>query len=81
MAAIIVAVDIIIAAAGIMDIDMVLLSQITNNPVSPAILVAIVAAGCLVLFVVVKIGGVILKLLLGLAGIAIVWWFVAKMIH
>lgn len=31
--------------------------------------------------VAVKIGGFILKLLLGLAAIALVWWFVAKMIH
>ena len=39
------------------------------------------AAGAIVLFVAVKIGGVILKLLLGLAAIALVWWCVAKMIH
>jgi hypothetical protein len=60
---------------------MVLFSQITNNLSSPAIEAAVVVVGFLVLFVMVKIGGVILKLLLGLAGIAIIWWFVVKIIH
>jgi hypothetical protein len=43
--------------------------------------VAIVAAGLVVLFVLVKIGGVILKVVLGLAGIGLIWWFCLKMIH
>lgn len=60
---------------------MILISQITNNLASPVIKAAVVVVGCLVLFVLVKIGGVILKLLLGLAGIALVWWFVVKIIH
>jgi len=60
---------------------MILFSQITNNLASPAIKAAIVVVGCLVLFVLVKIGGVILKLFFGLAGIALVWWFVVKIIH
>jgi hypothetical protein len=60
---------------------MILLGQITNNLSSPAIQVVMVATVCLVLFVAVKIGGVILKLLLGLAAIAIIWWFFVKMIH
>ncbi len=60
---------------------MVFLGQIATNPTSPAVQVAMLAAGAIVLFVAVKIGGIILKLLLGLAAIALVWWFVAKMSH
>jgi|HubBroStandDraft_3_1064219.scaffolds.fasta_scaffold476025_2 hypothetical protein len=60
---------------------MILFSQITNNLGSPAIEAAIVIAGGLVLFVAVKIGGFILKLLMGLAVIALIWWFVVKMFH
>ncbi len=48
---------------------------------SPAVQVAMLAVVGVVIFVAVKIGGVILKLLLGLAAIACVWWVVAKMIH
>ncbi len=58
---------------------MIILAQITTNLSSPAIQVAMVAAGCLVLFVVVKIGGFILKLLLGLAVLGgFIWWFFPK---
>jgi hypothetical protein len=61
---------------------MILFSQITNNLGSPpAIEAAIVITGGLVLFVAVKIGGFILKLFLGLAVIALIWWFVVKMFH
>jgi hypothetical protein len=48
---------------------------------SPAVQVAMLAVVVVVIFVAVKIGGVILKLILGLAAIALVWWFVAKMSH
>ncbi len=47
----------------------------------PAVQVAMLAVVGVVIFVAVKIGGLILKLLLGLADIALIWWFVAKMIH
>ena len=60
---------------------MVLFGQITTNLTSPAVQVTMLVAGAIVLFVAVKIGGFILKLLLGLAAIALIWWFVAKMIH
>ena len=48
---------------------------------SPAVQVATLAVVGVMIFVAVKIGGVILKLLLGLAAIALIGWFVAKMIH
>jgi hypothetical protein len=60
---------------------MVLFGQITTNMSSPAVQVAMLAVVVVVIFVAVKIGGVILKLILGLAAIALVWWFVAKMSH
>jgi len=60
---------------------MVLFGQITTNMTSPVVLLAILAAGAIVLLVAVKIGGFIMKLLLGLAAIALIWWFVAKIIH
>ena len=60
---------------------MVLFGQLTTNMSSPAVQVAMLAVVGVVIFVAVKIGGVILKLLLGLAAIACVWWVVAKMIH
>jgi hypothetical protein len=47
--------------------------------------VAIVAAGCLLLYVAVKIGYAILKMLLGLAGLALlggaIWWFLSGVNH
>ena len=60
---------------------MFLFGLITARPASPVVQVVIVAAGLVALFVLVKIGGVILKVVLGLAGVGIVWWFFAKMIH
>jgi hypothetical protein len=55
---------------------MILIGQITPHTTSPVVQAALVAAGCLVLYVAFKIGGVILKMLLGLALIAgAVWWF------
>ena len=47
--------------------------------------VAVVVAGCLVLYVAFKIGFVILKIVLGLAGLALLagacWWFLSGMHH
>jgi hypothetical protein len=41
--------------------------------------VAMLAAGAIVLFVAVKIGGFILKMLLGLAVLGgVIWWFLQK---
>jgi hypothetical protein len=57
------------------------LNQITSSWSSSSTLVkvAMVAAGCLVLFVAFKVGHIILKLLFGLVGLALlgwaVWWF------
>ena len=52
---------------------------------SPAVQVAVVVAGCLVLYVAFKIGFVILKIVLGLAGLALLggasWWFLSGMHH
>jgi len=52
---------------------------------SPAVQVAVVVAGCLVLYVAFKIGFVILKIVLGLAGLALlggaIWWFLSGMHH
>ena len=63
---------------------MTILGQITNIS-SPPVLMALVVAGGLVLLVAVKIGGVILKLLFVLAGLAllggVLWWFFPQMIH
>jgi hypothetical protein len=58
---------------------MVLFSQITTNLTSPAVQVAMLAVGAIVLFVVVKIGGFILKILLGLVVLGVFsWWFLLK---
>ena len=52
---------------------------------SPAVQVAVVVAGCLVLYVAFKIGFVILKIVLGLAGLALLggasWWLLSGMHH
>jgi hypothetical protein len=48
----------------------------------PAAKVAMVVAGCLALFVAFKVGRFILKVLLGLAALALLagalWWFLLK---
>jgi len=58
---------------------MVLFGQITNNLSSPAVQVAVVVAGCLVLYLAFKIGLVVLKVALGLVVLALLggasWWF------
>lgn len=64
---------------------MVLFSQITNNLSSPAVQVAVVAAGCLVLYVAFKIGLVVLKIALGLVVLMLLggatWWFLSGINH
>jgi hypothetical protein len=50
---------------------MIHIGQISANMSSPAVQVAVVVAGCLVLYVAFKIGFVILKIVLGLAGLAL----------
>jgi hypothetical protein len=59
---------------------MVLIGQITTSLSSPVVQVAIVVAGCLVLFMVFKVGYFILKMALGLVGLALLggaisWFF------
>jgi hypothetical protein len=58
---------------------MALLDQITTHMASPVVQVAILVAAGLMLFVAVKIGGFILKMLLGLALLGgLFWWFLSK---
>jgi hypothetical protein len=46
---------------------------------APVVLVAMLAAGSFVFFVAVKIGGFILKMLLGLVLLGgVIWWFFSK---
>jgi len=64
---------------------MVLFGQITNNLSSPAVQVAVVVAGCLVLYVAFKIGLVVLKIALGLVVLVLlggaIWWFLSGISH
>ena len=64
---------------------MIHIGQISANMSSPAVQVAIVVAGCLVLYVAFKLGFVILKIILGLAALALlggaIWWFLSGMPH
>ena len=61
------------------------IGQISANMSSPAVEVAVVVVGCLVLYAAFKIGLVILKIVLGLAGLALLggasWWFLSGMHH
>jgi hypothetical protein len=64
---------------------MIHIGQINANMSSPAVQVAVVVAGCLMLYVAFKLGFVILKIVLGLAGLALLagasWWFFSGMHH
>ena len=64
---------------------MLLIAQIPANLPAPVVQLVIVAVGCLLLYVAVKIGYVILKMLVGLAGLALlvgaIWWFWSGMNH
>ena len=50
---------------------MIHIGQISANMSSPAVEVAVVVVGCLLLYVAFKIGFFILKIALGLAGFAL----------
>jgi hypothetical protein len=57
----------------------IFIGQITTHTSSPVVQVAMVAAGCIVLYVAFKIGGVILKVLLGLALLTgVIWLFSSR---
>jgi uncharacterized membrane protein YGL010W len=64
---------------------MLCIGQITTNLSPLVVQVVIVAAGCLLLYVAVKIGYVILKVVLGLAALALlggaIWWFLSAVNH
>ena len=58
---------------------MAFLGQITTNMSSPGAQVAMLAVVVFVLLIAVKIGGFILKMLLGLAVLGgVIWWLLAK---
>lgn len=64
---------------------MVHIGQITTSMSSPVVQIAVVVAGCLVLYVAFKIGFVILKIALGLVALALLggatWWFLSGINH
>jgi hypothetical protein len=64
---------------------MLFIAQIPASLPASVVQVAIVAVGCLLLYVAIKIGHVILEMLLGLAGLALlggaIWWFMSGMNH
>ena len=64
---------------------MIHIGQFSANMSSPAVQVAVLVAGCLMLYVAFKIGFVILKIVLGLAGLALLggasWWLLSGMHH
>jgi len=64
---------------------MIIIGQITTSGSSPAVQVAVVVVGCLMLYVAFKIGIVILKIALGLVALALLgsatWWFLSGMHH
>ena len=64
---------------------MLLDGHIPSNLPPFVIQAVIVAAGCLALYVAFKIGFVVLKILLGLAGLALlggsIWWFFFRINH
>ena len=59
------------------------IGHISATVSSPAVQVAFVVAGCLVLYVAFKLGFVILKIILALVGLALlggaIWWFFSGM--
>jgi uncharacterized membrane protein YGL010W len=61
------------------------IGQIPASLPAPVVQVVVVAVGCLLLYVAVKIGYVILKVVLGLAALALlggaIWWFWSGMNH
>ena len=59
-----------------------ILAQITMSELSPALKIATVLGGIIALFVAIKVGQVMIKLLFGLIGLAILggaaWWFLVR---
>jgi hypothetical protein len=59
--------------------------QFSANMSSPAVQVAVLVAGCLMLYVAFKIGFFILKMALGLVALALpggaTWWFLSGINH
>ena len=57
-------------------------AQITMSGFSPALKAAIVLGGIIALFIAIRIGQVMIRLLFGLLGLALlggtVWWFLAR---
>ena len=64
---------------------MLLIAQIPDSLPAPVVQVVIVAAGCLLLYVAVKSGYVILKVALGLVALTLpggaIWWVWSGMNH
>jgi hypothetical protein len=62
--------------------EMNIFGQVTMNEFSPALKVATVLGGVIALFVAMKIGQIMIKLLFGLIGLALfggaAWWFLAR---
>lgn len=62
---------------------MLCLGHIMPNLPAPIVQLVVVAVGCLLLYVAVKVGYVVLKIVLGLAALALlggaIWWFVSTL--
>jgi hypothetical protein len=62
--------------------EMNIFAQMTTSEFSPALKVATVLGGIVVLFVAMRVGQVVIKLLFGLIGLAILggaaWWFLLR---
>ena len=63
-------------------VEMNIFAQITTSEFSPALKVATVLGGIIALFVAIRVGQAMIKLLFGLIGVAIlggaVWWFLVR---
>lgn len=57
-------------------------AQITMSEFSPALKAAVVLAGIIALFVAIKVGQVMIRLLFGLIGLGLLggagWWFLVR---
>jgi hypothetical protein len=64
---------------------MIFIGQVNPSLSTPVVQGVIAAVGCLLLSVAVKIGYVVLKVVLGLAGVALlggaIWWFLSATNH
>jgi hypothetical protein len=61
---------------------MEIVGQITPNLSSPAAKVVLVIVGCVALYLAIKIGHFLLRILFGLVGLAliglVIWWFLHR---